>query len=245
MLRKTAFYFTILSLFLASCAPSGNQERKYDTTAIENLDKMSEKIGELSSCSYTLNVNLNKLNDAGELSNFSNTNDVYMQAPDKFYMHSVGTKGKKSFWYNGSRFSYFSFEKNSFDTLSVQGNILEAMDFLHHKFGLDFPAADFFYPSLTDDIMDNYYEVLSLNDENIEGVDYLLIQALNKEKSMEIWMEKDTYLPYMLSVISLDDSGISYEAIFSNWRVDPQLSDMLFDYEPAENTNRELLNAKK
>lgn len=242
MLRKPFFYFAILTLFLASCSSSDTKEGKYDTFAIESLDKMSETIGELNSCSYTLNTIVEKPNESNELSSSQFEHDVYMRGPDKYYMHTVGTNGKKSFWYNGSRFSYYSFNKNVFDTLSVQGNILEAIDFLHHKFGLDFPAADFFYPTLTDDLMENYSEVVSL--ENTQEEDYIIIEAVNSEKVIEIWIDKNSYLPYKLNMSSIDDSGISYQAVFSNWRVNPSLPDMLFEYEPSENSTREILPTK-
>ncbi len=241
MLRRSIFYFITLSFMLASCSPSDIKEGKYDTSAIENLDKLSEKIGELSSCSYTLNTNLNKLGKSNKLRNFINEHDVYMQGPDKFYIHSTGTNGRKGFWYNGNRFSYYSFDRNVFDTIGVQGNILEVIDNLHHKFGINFPAADFFYPTLTDDLIENFDEVMSLENISIDEVEYLIIEASNIDKVIEIWIEKETYLPYKLSIFSLDDSGLSYEAVFSNWRVDPNLPDMLFEFKPSELSIREQL----
>ena len=241
MLKKSFFYLTILSLFLASCSSSDTNDGKYDTNAIENLDEMSEKIGQLNSCSYTLNTSINKMDESNELSHFINKHDVYMQGPNKFYIHSTGTKGRKSFWFNGELFSYYSFDKNVFDTLSVQGNILEAIDYLHHKFDIDFPAADFFYPSLTEDLIENFNNIMSLENTTIGEVEYLLVEASNNDKVIEIWIDKNTYLPYKLIMSSLDNSGISYEAVFSNWRLDPHLPDMLFEFKPSEHSKLEQL----
>ncbi len=243
MIRRTIFYLAVFSLMLASCSTFDTKEGKYDTNAIANLDKMSEKIGELNSCSYTLNTKLDKINESNELSHITNKHDVYMRGPDKFYIHTTGTKGRKSFWYNGNRFSYYSFDKNIFDTLSIQGNILDAIDHLHNKFGIDFPAADFFYPTLTDDLMENFDKVMSLENISIDDVEYLLIEASSSDKVIEIWIEKNTYLPYKLSMFSLDNSGTNYEAVFSNWKVDPNLPDMLFEFKPSENSSREQLKS--
>ena len=244
MLKKTILYLIVLSMFIGACS-SLSEEQKYDTYAIENLDEMSEMIGELSSCSYTLNTTINKLDESDDLINNIRKHDVYMRGPDKLYIHSSGTLGKKSYWYNGSRFSCFSYEESAFDTIPVRGNVLEAMDYIHHKFGIDFPAADFFYPSLTDDLMKNFNSVLYIGDDNKNGMTYIVIEASNKNKTLEIWIEKESLLPYKLSMKSNDDSGISYEGIFSNWRVDPYLPDMLFEYKPSANSKRKNLPSLK
>ena len=44
---------------------------------------------------------------------------------------------------------------------------------------------------------------------------------------------------------SNDESGISYQAVFSNWRVNPKLSDIMFEFEPSDNYTREKLQIKK
>ena len=245
MLKKSFFYFIILSLFAVACNPSDKKEGKYDTRAIESLDQMSETIGDLSSCSYTLNTDLNRLNNSNELENIINEHDVYMRGPDKLYVYSTGSKGKRSYWYNGNRFSYYSYGRNVYDTLSVSGNILDAIDLLHNKYGIDFPAGDFFYPSLTDDLIENSNEILFLEKESLDGNDYTIIEAINKDKTIIIWIDENTKLPYQLIMTSNDESGISYHAVFSNWRVNPKLSDIMFEFEPTGNYTREKLQTKK
>ena len=237
MLKNTILYFIVLSMFIGSCS-SLDKEEKYDTRAIKNLDKMSEMIGELNSCSYTLSTNINKLDDSNKLTHFANEHDVYMRGPNRLYIHSSGTQGEKSYWYNGNRFSYYSYKENAFDTIPVRGNILEAIDYIHYNFGIDFPAADFFYPTLTDDLINNFSTVLDKSDENGK---YQIIEASNDDKTLEIWIEKENLLPYKLSMISNDDCGISYEGVFSHWRVNPFLPDLLFEYKPSADSKRKIL----
>lgn len=238
MIKTTTYFLIALFLVLGSCT-SNNQ--KYDEKAVSSLDALSETIGNLNSCSYTLNT----LVSEGDEIEFRNEHDLYMRGPDKLHIHTIGTKGKKGFWYDGSSFAYFSYDKSSYDTVSAPNNIIAAIDELHNKYGIDFPAADFFYPSFTDDILDNFNHVMYMGDENIDELDCVVIKASNENVVLKIWIEKYTNLPHIISIVKTNDSINSYEAVFSNWRLNPILPDLLFEFAPPINSTRVKLQPKK
>lgn len=238
MIKKIVYYLIAATLFFVSCTSDNG---KYEKGAIDHLDKLSETIGNLNSCSYTLNTVVSK----GTESEFSNEHDVYMRGPDKMHIHTNGTKGQKGFWYDGSSFAYFSYNKNTYDTVSAASNIIAAIHQLHNDYGIDFPAADFFYPTFTDDILDNFNEVLLVGDENIDDVDCVVILASNDDIVLKIWIEKDSNLPNIVSITPFDKSASSYKAVFSNWRINPPLPNMLFEFAPPPNSKREKLQLIK
>jgi len=238
MIKKPFFIFlTAMSLILSCTSTSG----KYDQKAIEHLDKLSETIGHLNSCSYTLN----SVSTIANKTEFVNESDIYFRGPNKMYINIVGTKGTKGFWYNGSSFAYYVYDKHTFDTIAAADNIIAVIDQLHNEYGIDFPAADFFYPSFTDDVINNFNEVLFLGDNEHNGVECVVIKAVNSEKELQIWIDKETNLPHMMVIISLGNLGDSYEAVFSNWRINPNLPDILFEFEPPSNSTRVKLKSKK
>jgi len=230
----------VFSLFLLASCQTASNEIEYDTRAIERLDGLSETIGKLNSCSYTLNTIVSDNSKSG----FNAQHDVYFRGPDKMYVHTEGTKGKKSYWYNGKRLAWLSYDKNVFDTISAPDNILEAIDFLHNKYGIDFPAADFFYPTLTDDIIANYDKVLFAAEQKIGGIACTVIEATNETHTMQIWIEKETNLPCKLVIESKNTEFDYYEAIFSNWRINPRLPDSMFEFEPPISATRNKLQPK-
>lgn len=214
-------------LFLVSCE---QPEKVYNTKGISDLDSLSFTIGALHSCSYTLEVT--RLDQ--DKNQIHNMNDVYMRGPNKMYVYSDGTKGKIGYYYNGSKLTFYSFDKNVYDTVSAPETIITAVDFLHHKYGIDFPASDFFYPTLTDDIMADYFTVESLtSQENLTG-----ILAKNDSETVEIWIDESTYLPYSIQIKSLKDNANIYQAFFSNWRLNPKLPDMLFEFYAPEDAEK-------
>ena len=135
MKKKVILYSILSALFFISCN-SGSGE--YDTRAVESLDKLTETIGELTSLSYTV-TSFEVDQEANEISKLS---DVYLKGSNKMFIENTGTKGDKSFWYNGEKFAYFLFNKNEYDILDAPDNTLKLIDSINSKYGVYFPAAD-------------------------------------------------------------------------------------------------------
>ena len=214
----------VVFLLLTSC---GGPSSEYDAKAIESLDKLAETMGDLESCSYTLNTIVESPD-----TNRETLNDVYMSGPNKMYINVMNNELHYGFWYNGKTFSYMSYEKQQYDVFDAPATTLEMIDQLHEQDNVDFPASDFFYPSLTDDIMDSYSKVY-YDEEEIDGVLCVAIEALNDLETLAIWINKETNLPHRLLVVSTDETN-SYDAVFSNWKSNPELPDELFEFQPSE-----------
>ena len=231
----------IASIGLSACGNDGGNE--YDTRAIEALDQLSNVIGEMDSCSFTLEVDRSSKIDAESWQTLSSESDVYMRGPDKLYVHTVGDNGNKGFWYNGSELGTFSFTKNTYDIVPASGDIIEAIDYIHNKYGVDFPAADFFYPTLTDDIMEDFDHVYYMGEQVSGDKTYLLIEASNDNQRLNIWIDKATNLPSEFEIFGIN-SEEHYAAQFLNWQIDPEIGDVVFDFVAPSDSNRVALKAK-
>lgn len=233
MVKQSIFVIALFAVLFTSC-DSG----EYDARAIESLDKLSETIGELKACSYTLYALAS--NDSIERNTL---NDVYMSGPNKLYINTVNNDFHLGFWYNGKTFSYLVYDTNKYDVLDAPETTLETINLMHNEHNIDFPASDFFYPSLTDDIIDSYEKVLFAEVE-IDGVEYSFIEASNDEETVLIWIDKTTYLPYRIVIESSNNKKDFYDAVFSNWVIDPELPEVLFEFQPTENLSRIQLENK-
>lgn len=239
MVRKAILYAVLASVFLVSCTAKDKDE--YDTRAIESLDAMSEVIGELLACSYTLD-DVNVTEDGSE---FYNVHDVYMRGPNKMYIHSNGTKGERSYWYDGATLAYYSFDKDTYAEIEAPGNIVETIHYVHEEYGVRFPAADFFFPDLTDDILAEFDRVLFLGEDVLDGIESISILASNDNQTVQIWIDKATNLPLRLSIEPTAETAKFYEATFSNFRENPDLPDLLFESKPPIDSEKTELKAIK
>lgn len=241
-MKNIFVYLLLMLIFLSAC----NQEKpKYlEEQAISTFDQMSQNIGEMSSCSYVLTVK-------SKNNNFQTVvNDVYMQGPDKLHIYSKGKNLSRGYWYNGSQFAYFDYLKSSFDTLPAPETIMKTIEAIHDNYGIDFPAADFFYPTFTDDMIDNFDSIMivGVDDESLEGNTIIDIAGVNNELEVYFSFLKsdESILPYSLSIFKKSDEKKElYKADFSFWKVNPKLADDLFDFKPVENATRVKLKPKK
>ena len=232
-MKKKLFLYTILSVVLfISCNSSGDGE--YDTRAIKSLDNLTETIGDLNSLSYT--VNSFTINETGKET--SKESDVYLRDSNKMFIENSGTKGDKSFWYNGETFSYFLFDKNEYDILEAPDHTLKLIDSIHNNFGIYFPAADFLYPTLTDDMMVNYDQILFYGDEKVNDVDCITLESSNDEQIVQLWIDKENNLPIKMVILSKSNENKYYEAVYSNWRVNPKLPDIMFEFQAPKGSER-------
>lgn len=221
---------------------SGDNSGLYEEDAIASLDKLSEVIGELESCSFTVNTIDSKENDE----TVRKTNDMYMRGSGNMYYYTESAGKRIGHWFNGEKLAVFNYDSNQYDVMDAPATIIETIDLFHKDFRINFPAADFFYPSLTDDLMENFDTITTVGTRTVEDVECIEINATNNKLDVYILIEQSTNLPKALAVYNLgEQKGAKYISVFSNWRKDPQLPDNIFKFTPPANSIKaELLTSK-
>ena len=219
---------------LVSMATTGwGQTGTVDPVAIDILDKMSSVIGDLGSCSYTLSVWSDQQHEYGLEKDFSEY-EVYFGGPQQLKVHGNGRNGHKGYWYDGEIFTYYSFAENNYSTIPVPDNVIDMIDSLNAVYEVDFPAADFFYPSFTDDLIDHFETITYLGEKRIRGRSTFHIMATNADMLVQIWVSNDgMMLPAAFTITYLQQAFMpQYTAIFSDWSLNPQIPASIFSFTP-------------
>lgn len=222
------------ALFLILSFNSYSQNSQIDTVAIMMLNKMGNLIGQLESCSFTLKTSDDGIDVDLGLIKYFNVHQVYMVGPDKMLINSQGDKGHRGFWYNGKHLMYYSYTENNYGVIDAPPNILATIDSVHKNYGIDFPAADFFYPSFTIDLVDQYNNIIYVGKSKVDTKDCFHIIAQNAGMSIQIWISDDAmFLPVKFVITYYDVTpNQQYEATFSDWKLNPQLPDEMFEFTP-------------
>jgi hypothetical protein len=227
-MKKLLFFLMFPGLF----TPALSQDKTYDTIAIVILDHMSAILGDLSSCRFRLDVESDLSDpDLGVVTNHE-VSDVSFGGPDKMLMDILGDKGHRGYWYNGKTLTWYSFTENNYVVIEVPDHIITMIDSVHDTYGIEFPAADFFYPTFTDDLI-NQSEIISyqgrtrLNDKTC----YQIV-AKNKEMTIQFWISDEVlFLPVKMVIVYHDKSRFQrYEASFSDWQINPGLPPAMFEF---------------
>ena len=227
-------------LLLAVSMEAGAQGSRNDPAALQILDHMSAVIGELGSCRFTLNVSRDVNDPDMGLVTYFGVNEVYMVGPNKMLINSRSDGDHKGYWYDGKTVTYYSYDENNYAAVAAPATILQTIDALSRDYGVDFPAADFFYPTFTDDLIDNSDRIVFLGKKNIEGRDCFHVLATGKTMGVQLWIADDSLnLPVKFSIVHYDQKNSPrYEATFSNWQINPELPSAIFDFVPPQTAAR-------
>jgi hypothetical protein len=222
------------------------QESDYDTTAILLLDRMGEVIGDLKSCSFSVSTSIDQPGEEIGLIKYFIVHQVYMSGPDKMLINSNGDKGHSGFWYNGKQLAYYSYSENNYAIIEAPSNTIATIDTINKTYGIEFPAADFFYPSFTDDLIAHNDQIKFIGKSKIEDEDCFHIVAKNKDIITQIWISDDAFFLPVKLVISYSNTtpNTQYEATYSDWVLNPDLPNAVFEFTPPAGANKLRLIAK-
>ncbi|MGA9270735.1 MAG: DUF2092 domain-containing protein [Lutimonas sp.] len=240
-------FFFLISLFFAwhGQAQDASQTGQVDPVAVLILDKMSDLIGDLESCSFEVSNRLDVNDpDHGWVTEYSESTIIF-DGPDKMHVHRNGEKGKEGFWYNGQEVSYYSYDQNNFVRIPAPDNTLATIDTLNIQYGTEIPAADFFYPAFTDDLLQAFPTILYLGKKPVDGEECYHIKASNDEMEVQFWISDKAYkLPVRYGIVYKKKSNMQYESHFTNWDLNPVIPPSVFDFMPPKNATAIKILAK-
>lgn len=210
------------------------QQKQIDPAGVQILDKMSAVIGDMQSCSYSVSTSFDAEEYPHGMVKKLGSSDVYMAGPNKMLIHAYQNDHHKGFWYDGDSLAYYSFDENNYVKIQAPNTILATIDSLKETYEMDFPAADFFYPAFTDDVLDNFETLHYLGEDRMKDKSCFHIKAENKNMAVQIWIADDAFnLPQRLVIQYKDKPGKpQYEAQFENWKVNPELPESIYKFNP-------------
>ena len=227
----------VLLIFIFSSAKTNAQ---IDSSAVAILDKMSFTLGNLQSCSLTLKTEIDIMDSRlGAITN-TETANVNLKAPDKFYISKSGDRGNKEFFYDGKKFVYYSKDNKIYSSAPAPPTIMQTIDSIHNTLGIDFPAADFFYPYFTDDLLEVSANLADLGTTSVNNKKCFHLAGNTIDKNYQIWIADDgTFLPVKLSIVTVNPgSDEHYTAMYEEWSLNPVLQNSMFEFNvPADALN--------
>jgi hypothetical protein len=149
-------------------------------------------------------------------------------------LRSEGDKGSRYFLFNGKNLSYYSLDRNQYSQIETPASLIEMIDTVNKLYGIEFPIADFFYPSFVDDILAESKNLMYLGLTRIDGKECFHIAGTAADKSFQFWVSNDAfYLPMKIVIVYTNkEMNPQYEAVLSNWQVNPNLPDAIFQFTP-------------
>lgn len=228
MNKKTLFLlgFVIFAVTIKA------QTQRVDSTAVYLLHRSTQTLQDIKACSFTAIAVYDVANESLGLIKHSVTDKIAIKFPDKMKVTSSGDKGNKGLWYNGKKLNYYSLDNNTYGTVPAPGSVIETIDEVSKKFGIEFPGADFFYPDFVKDLISEQGNLIFLGKTIVDGRECFHIAGSDKTKSYQFWIgDDDLFLPVkMVIVYTSDKDKPQYEAIYKDWVINTDYPDSMFEF---------------
>ncbi|MBF4464690.1 DUF2092 domain-containing protein [Flavobacterium sp. LC2016-12] len=228
MNKKFLFFMGFVILTITA----KGQTQRIDSTAVFLLHRTSETLQDITSCSFTTVTTYDVFNEHLGLIKHALNEKVTMKFPNKMKVISSGDKGNKGLWYNGKTLNYYSFDNNTYASTTAPGSIIETIDEISKKFGIEFPGADFFYPDFLKDLFSEQGNLVFLGKTIVDGRECFHIAGSDTTKSFQFWIANDDlFLPVKLVIIYTNDKDKpQYEAIYKDWIVNTDYPNSMFEF---------------
>jgi hypothetical protein len=234
MYKKFLLFSSVILLSAAGvrAQQTTTRARRIDTVAVAILDRMSAVIGDLGSCSFTVRSNYDISSKELGLIKHSDEEHVYLHGPNKMMMRSDGDLGSHELYFDGTKLSYYSIDRNQYGQIDAALSLVEMIDTVNKAYGIEFPAADFLYPTFVDDILGESNELVYLGLTKVDGKDCYHIAGKGPDKTFQFWVSDDAFsLPVKMVIVYTDrEMNPQYEATLSDWEVNPNLPDAIFEF---------------
>jgi hypothetical protein len=224
--------FLFLMGFVIMAITTNGQTQRIDSTAVFLLHRTGETLQDIKSCSFTAVTTYDIPNESLGLIKHAITDKVAIKFPDKMKVTSTGDKGNRGLWYNGKKLNYYSFDNNTYGFTAAPGSVIETIDEVSKKYGIEFPGADFFYPAFLEDLLSEKGSLIFLGKTIVDGRECFHIAGSDKTKSFQFWIgSDDLFLPVKMVIIYTSDKDKpQYEALYKDWTINTDYPDSMFEF---------------
>jgi hypothetical protein len=235
---KKLIKVVLISLVFLSVS-TRNTFAQIDSEAVVILDKMSDVVTDLESCTFVLKTEYDIYNTRLGLVKHSDDANVFLKAPDKLLVNRKGDAGEKSLYCDGKTFTYYSSDNNQYSSIPALSTIMETIDSIHNEYGIDFPAADIFYPDLIDELIDKSDDMAYLGLTTMENKECHHIAGTTDLLTYQVWINSEDFLPVkMVLVYTSKEGSPQYEAMYLDWNLNKALDDSMFNFVIPDKANK-------
>lgn len=236
---RTKFILCLSGLILATGISLRAQN--VDTSAMYILQQMSNTLKNITSCKVHVQAFYDTPTDTYGLVKRSKEEEVYAHFPDKLMIDNKEENERHALIYNGKQITYYSYDNNDYSNIdNVPPTSLEAIQLLSKTYGIEVPAADFFYPSFVEDIKSTAINLSLIGKSTINGKECFHIAGKDSTMTYQFWIQNDVlFLPAKMVIVYNNRPGSpQFEAIYSGWDINSDIPASVFEFIVPPNSQK-------
>jgi hypothetical protein len=221
-------------------APSDQEAPVVESHARSILQAMGQYLKTAETFTFHAEITHEEVLESGRKLQYSASNNIMVQRPNRIRADYWGDLRKSSFWYDGKNVTLLHIDKNLYATFSAPKDIDATVDFAVEKYGISIPIADLVYSDpyavLIENVRSGFYEGLHI----VSGVKCHHLAFTQENIDWQIWVEDGPQaVPRKLVITNKDlPAWPQYTAILSDWDFSVRLPDILFTFEAPDNAEQ-------
>ena len=225
-----------LSLSLLVCTASWGASKQKGPVIEPKARQVLQQVGDFMKSAerftFTMEATREVVMETGQKIQYGSEHEIAVRKPDGVKVITDGDLGDFRLWYDGSRITVLSVEKNSYSTGAVPGTIDEAFDKMAREKGISPPMVSLLYSDpiqiLKNKVRSGFYVGLS----KVRGVECHQLAFSSEEMDSQIWIS--TGISPVIQKVVLTNRKEKYTpqftAYLSDWDFSPVLPDTIFMY---------------
>ncbi len=230
-MKRITIIFCFLFIF---CLPTAKAAQA-DSVSVYILKRMAANIQGSPALSFDVATFYDVAVDGMGYIKHSDLSTVHISHPNKFIVDRSGDKGKQLAVYDGSKLQVYNMAANTYSKVAMKGPVASAMHQAATDYGMEFPAADFFYPGFVNDAVSTTSVISYLGITEIEGIKCFHIVATGDDMIWQLWISSDVLtLPARMVITYTGVEGCpQYQADYRNWSLGGTAGKAVFDFTPV------------
>jgi len=209
--------------------------------AIESLERAADFLAAQSSFSVIADVSFDVQQSDGRLLEFGSRREIALRRPDRFRVREARRDGDaRTIYFDGTTLSMDLPGHRAFVQIERPGTLYAALDHLMKDVGAPVPLADLFSENLAAPLVKKISSGYFVGPSEVAGRPCEHVAFRLPEVDVQLWIEQGDRPLIARIVISqkLDAGNPQFRATLHDWDLEPEAPDSLFQFEPAEGSER-------
>jgi hypothetical protein len=225
-----------LSLSLLVCTAAWGASKQKGPVIEPKARQVLQQVGDFMKSAerftFSMEATREVVMETGQKIQYGSVHEIAVRKPDGVKVISDGDQGDFKLWYDGSRITLLSVERNTYSSAEVPGTIDEAFDKMAKERGISPPMISLLYSDpiqiLKNKVRSGFYVGLS----KVRGVECHQLAFSSKDRDLQIWIS--TGISPVIRKVVLTNRKEKYSpqftAYLSGWDFSPVLPDTIFMY---------------
>ncbi len=226
-------------LLVAVLAGAARAPDQVDPEAITAIENMGAFLRQQQSFTVRIDAYTDYELANGQTVRLWKRGDLRVRRPDHLRADVVSDQKDRQFFYDGKTFTIYSPRVGYYATVAAPPTIIQLVDQLQDRYGLELPLVDLFRWGTDESASDQITSAIRVGQTTIEGV--AVDQYAFRQPGLEwqIWIQRGPQpLPIRLLLTTTDDPKRPQHEITMKWRLNAAHEDAVFAFAPPKDAQQ-------